>query len=257
MVLYMITFPLVYVSRIITHLFRNNATNQMSRDEVLAVMELGEKSGSINELEGDILESLIEQKSLSVQDIMTPKERIFALNEEMSIKEANKAIRDHKYSRIPLYRGAEGNICSLIYRKKILQAMLDKKKKKPLKHFASEVAFVDMNLTLFDLLKLFINKKEHLFVVIDKKKNLVGIVSLDDVISATLGVVYVPEQQSETQGVAENVPLDSKNVETSIENFEIMTKDADYTETNDIGAMENTERELDSKDIKFSLAQKD
>ena len=92
---------------------------------------------------------------------MTPKERIFALNEEMSIKEANKAIRDHKYSRIPLYRGAEGNICSLIYRKKILQAMLDKKKKKPLKHFASEVAFVDMNLTLFDLLKLFINKKEH------------------------------------------------------------------------------------------------
>ncbi len=257
MVLYMITLPLVYVSRIITHLFRNNATNQMSRDEVLAVMELGEKSGSINELEGDILESLIGQKSLSVQDIMTPKERIFALNEEMSIKEANKAIRDHKYSRIPLYRGAEGNICSLIYRKKILQAMLDKKKKKPLKHFASEVAFVDMNLTLFDLLKLFINKKEHLFVVIDKKKNLVGIVSLDDVISATLGVVYVPEQQSETQGVAENVPLDSKNVETSIENFEIMTKDADYTETNDIGAMENTERELDSKDIKFSLAQKD
>lgn len=84
-----------------------------------------------------------------------------------------------------------------------------------------------------------------------------GIVSLDDVISATLGVVYVPEQQSETQGVAENVPLDSKNVETSIENFEIMTKDADYTETNDIGAMENTEIELDSKDIKFSLAQKD
>lgn len=156
-----------------------------------------------------------------------------------------------------MYRGAEGNICSLIYRKKILQAMLDKKKKKPLKHFASEVAFVDMNLTLFDLLKLFINKKEHLFVVIDKRKNLVGIVSLDDVISATLGVVYVPEQQSETQGVAENVPLDSKNVETSIENFEIMTKDADYTETNDIGAMENTEIELDSKDIKFSLAQKD
>lgn len=132
-----------------------------------------------------------------------------------------------------------------------------KKKKKPLKHFASEIAFVDMNLTLFDLLKLFINKKEHLFVVIDKRKNLVGIVSLDDVISATLGVVYVPEQQSETQGVAENVPLDSKNVETSIENFEIMTKDADYTETNDIGAMENTEIELDSKDIKFSLAQKD
>lgn len=186
--LYWIVFPLVYVSRIITRLFKNNATNQMSRDEVLAVMELGEKSGSINELEGDILEHLIEQKTLSVKDIMTQKKQIFALDEEMSVKEAIKATKEHKYSRIPLYAGAKNNICSLVYRKHILQAMLDKKKKKPLKHFAKEITRVNENMNLLDLLEQFISKKEHLFAVIDTRENLVGIVSLDDVISATLSV---------------------------------------------------------------------
>ena len=154
----------------------------MSRDEVLAVMELGEQSGSINELEGDILEHLIAQKSLNVKDILTPKEQIFALDQEMTIKEAIKVTNKHEYSRIPLYSNTLDNICLVAYRKNILRAMLDKKKKKPLKDFAKQISRVDENLNLLDLLEKF------LFVVINKKEQLVGIVSLDDVIHATLSV---------------------------------------------------------------------
>ena len=186
--LYWITFPLVYISRVITRLLKNNHTNQMSRDEILAVMELGEKSGSINELEGDILEHLIEQKSLKVKDIMTPKEQIFALDKQMSIKESIKATKEHKYSRIPLYAAIPSNICSVVYRKNILQAMLNGKKKKMLKDFAKDITKIEENVSLLDLLEQFINKKEHLFAVVDKRNNLVGIVSLDDVIMATLSV---------------------------------------------------------------------
>ncbi|STQ86673.1 DUF21 domain-containing protein [Helicobacter muridarum] len=187
-IFYWIVFPLVYISRIITRIFKDNKTNQMSRDEVLAIMELGEKSGSINELEGDILEHLIAQKSLSTKDIMTKKSNIFALDEEMSIKDSIKALKEEKYSRIPIYNNIPSNICSMVYRKDILQSHLKGKKKKALKSIARNITKVQENLGLLDLLDLFINKKEHLFVVLDDRNNIVGIVSLDDVIDAILNV---------------------------------------------------------------------
>ena len=38
------------------------------------------------------------------------------------------------------------------------------------------------------LLRLFILRHKHLFAVLDKNKNLVGVVSLEDTINAVLGV---------------------------------------------------------------------
>ncbi len=192
---YWITFPLVYISRILTRIFKDNQSQQMNRDEVLAVVELGEQSGSINELESDILEHLIAQKSLSTKDIMTPKSQIFSMDEETSVKEAVKLTQEHKYSRIPLYTLLPNNITSLIYRKNILQARLNGKKKKPLKVFAKHITKVEEHLGLLDLLEKFISKKEHLFLVVDSRDNLVGIVSLDDVINAVLNV-GIDEEES-------------------------------------------------------------
>ncbi|WP_297813451.1 CNNM domain-containing protein [uncultured Helicobacter sp.] len=188
LVLYCITFPFVYISRIITHLFKRKDVDQMSRDEILAIMDLGEKSGSINELEGDILEHLILQKTLQTKDIMTPKEKIFALNEGISIEESVRVSSVYKYSRIPLYTDTIDKINSIVFKRNILQANLEKRGKEALKSIAKNIIKVESEMGLLDLLEKFILQKEHLFLVIDGKQNIVGIVALEDVINAALGV---------------------------------------------------------------------
>ncbi|WP_301199250.1 CNNM domain-containing protein [Helicobacter rodentium] len=188
LVLYCITFPFVYVSRIITRLFKRDNASQMSRDEVLAIMNLGEKSGSINELEGDILEHLILQKDLKTRDIMTLKEKIFALSEATSIEESLKIPDVHKCSRIPLYAEDSGEIASIVFKKSILQASLEKRGKEALKSIAKHITKVESEMGLLDLLEKFIAQKEHLFLVVDSEQNAIGVVALEDVMSATLGV---------------------------------------------------------------------
>ena len=186
--LYCRTFPFVYISRIITHLFKRKDANQMSRDEILAIMDLGEKSGSINELEGDILEHLILQKTLKVKNIMMPKEKIFALQEEMSIEESLNIPNVHRYSRIPLYADTIDQIHSIVFKKSILHASLEKRGKEALKKIAKNITKVESEMGLLDLLEKFILQKEHLFLVVDSEQNIVGVVALEDVINAALGV---------------------------------------------------------------------
>ena len=187
LVLYYLTFPFVYISRIITHLFKHKDTAQMSRDEILAIMDLGKKSGSINELEGDILEHLILQKNFKTKDIMTPKDKIFALDENLSIKEALAIPNTHKYSRIPLYAESLDQIHFLVFKKRILSESLKGGEEESLKTISKNITKVESQMGILDLLEKFILQKEMLFLVVEDKR-VVGVVALEDAINAALGV---------------------------------------------------------------------
>lgn len=186
-VMYYVAFPFVYISRGITFFFRKGNVERISRDEILALMELGEKSGSLDELEMDILEHIIGQKSIRVKDIMTPKKLIFTLDENLTIKQALKQSQKRKHSRIPLSADST-TITSLAYRKEILQANLKHKGQEPLKSIAKPFTSVKESMQVLMLLRLFILRHAHLFAVLDKKGNLVGIVTLEDALNAVLGV---------------------------------------------------------------------
>lgn len=213
-VMYYIAFPFVYISRGITFFFRKGNVEKISRDEILALMELGEKSGSLDALEMDILEHIIGQKSIKVKDIMTPVNLVYSLDENLSLKDALKETQKRKYSRIPISTQGEIipkdyptkeqkdskksqeisqstnknlNYC-LVYRKEILQANLKDKGDQPIKSIAKEFHTVKENMQVLMLLRLFILRHKHLFAVLDKNKNLVGVVSLEDTINAVLGV---------------------------------------------------------------------
>lgn len=224
-IFYYAIYPFVYISRVTTFFIKKKDAQQMSRDEILALMELAEQSGSLDELEMDILEHLMRQKSVKAGDIMTPKNLIFALNEDESISKALIKSQTHKYSRIPLVPNSASNSSpapdlnsqnahskpasnsqsknspnskpapnsfhlnlQLIYRQNLLQANLTNKGKESLKSIARQMRQVSVNMQVMSLLKLFILCKEHLFAVVDEKKEFIGIVSLEDTINAIFGV---------------------------------------------------------------------
>ena len=186
--LYYVAYPFVYISRIMTFFFRKKEVQKMSRDEILALMELAEQSGSLDELEMDILEHLMAQKSIKARDIMTAKSEMFALNESESIADSLQKVESRKYSRIPLIKGDSPKIDSLVYRQSILASNLTNKGESALKFIAKNMRLVSENMQVMSLLKFFVICREHLVGVVDDKKQLVGIVSLEDTIKAVFGV---------------------------------------------------------------------
>lgn len=187
-VYYYVLYPFVYISRIMTFFFRKKEVQEMSRDEILALMELAEQSGSLDELEMDILERIIQQKGIKARDIMTAKNQIFALNENENLNSALQKIETHKYSRIPLIQSNSDQINSLVYRQSILAGNLTDKGKSTLKSIAKNMRLVRDNMQVMSLLRLFVLCREHLVGVVDENKQFVGVVSLEDTINAVLGV---------------------------------------------------------------------
>ena len=185
--MYYVAFPFVYISRGITFFFRKNGVEKISRDEILSLMELGEKSGSLDALEMDILEHIIGQKSIRVKNIMTPKNLVFTLDENLTLTQALAQSQKRKYSRIPLIDSTK-QITSIAYRKDILRSNLKNKDKEILKNIAKPFNTVQENKQVLMLLRLFILRHAHLFIVLDKKGDYIGIVTLEDALNAVLGV---------------------------------------------------------------------
>lgn len=195
-VMYYIAFPFVYISRGITFLFRKDNVAKMSRDEILALMEMGEKSGSLSALEMDVLEHLILQKNLYTKDIMTDKSLVFSLDSNTSLKQALIESNKRTFSRIPLIAYDENGaqeVSALAHRKRILRANLNGEGKERLDCIAKPMRKVRADMPVLALLRLFVMKREHLFAVVessapDSNAVFVGVVSLEDAIHAVLGV---------------------------------------------------------------------
>ena len=82
-------YPLVWVAEGLTRLIaRGKVEHVFSRDEFIAMADIGKRTGHINEHESRIIQNLFRLGSLRVTDIMTPRVVISAFPQDMTIEEA-------------------------------------------------------------------------------------------------------------------------------------------------------------------------
>jgi len=119
--LIVLMYPLVVVSEALTRLItRGKTAHKFSREEFLAMVGFGQKSGEIDEHESKIIQNLFRFRSLKVTDVMTPRVVITALSEDMPVSEAQKALRHCPFSRLPLYGENIDDITGFALKDKIM-----------------------------------------------------------------------------------------------------------------------------------------
>lgn len=189
-----ITFPLVWVSKLITRFVKpKKQQDNMSREEILAASEIGQKEGSISKKEQNIIENLLTLKQHSSADILTPRSVVFALQSDSTIKQALRCQKLYHYSCIPIYGESLDDIVGIVYAKDILEAASKKQKERKIHEFMHHVRTIDIHLSVLDILRLFINTNERFFVIHDQYGQFVGIVTLEDTIETLLGEEIIDE----------------------------------------------------------------
>ena len=169
-------------------------------EEFMILVSEGAREGTIEREEVELIDRTLDLGEMDVREVMVPKHRVFALPEDMKVREALKVLRGVKFSRIPVYRDSLDNVTGILYTRKILPLLLKPEDfDRPIKDFADEPFFITEFLTLDELLDQMQKTRRHMAVVVDEYGNTAGIVTLDDILREIVG--ELPDEKSGSEEV--------------------------------------------------------
>ena len=192
--LIILTYPFVKLSEIITKII-NPASKEptLSREEFSAMAEQGLQEGIFEEEESNIFKNLIRFSTLKAKDIMTPRIVVMKFSEEISIQEALSQKDKLRVSRLPIFKHDEEDITGYILKNDLYEQLSLGNGDQSLSSIQREILIVPENISLKDLLPKFIDRQEHIAVVVDEYGGLSGVITMEDVIETLLGIEIVDE----------------------------------------------------------------
>lgn len=156
-------------------------------EELLSYLAVSAEGGAVGRKEKEIIENVLNFKSVTAEDVMTPRVMMFTLNANLKVKDVVTDVISLPYSRIPLYEKTKDEIVGIIHIKSVFKLIKEKKINVKLKGLAEKPLFVPETILLVDLLKLFQEKKMHMAIVIDEFGGIRGLVTITDLIEELVG----------------------------------------------------------------------
>lgn len=195
--IYYLCFPLVVMSQFLTRLFTRKNAQTVSREEVAALTNIGEREGVFMKNESKIINNLVRMEKVKVHSIMTPRTVVLAAQEDMTLVEffANKKFLT--YSRIPVYTEDIDDITGFVLKTDILLHLANGKKNIKLKEIKRDIMVCYENTSITKFYDLMVSRKEQIALVIDEYGGMDGIVTLEDVIETILGLEITDESDKQ------------------------------------------------------------
>ncbi len=194
----LVTYPFVWLSESLSGLFRHRGENgnKVSRDELVAMAEMGEDEGSIDEQESDIIENLMKLDDVKAEDVMTPRSVVFALQKDQTVGDVSEKYSPIIFSRIPVFKNGLDDIVGFVQRFHIMNKQAEDQFDVQIHQITEDVHTVLEKDSISDILNTFVQRREQIFIVADEFGTTTGIITLEDAIETLLGVEIVDEMDS-------------------------------------------------------------
>lgn len=242
-VLYKILQPLIaLLSNFANWIIRKLGSDQslqptITEDELEFLLEVGERSGVIEDVKKDMISGVFEFDETKVREIMTPRTDIIAVEKGVSLEETVKAIMQSGHSRLPVYDEQIDKIMGILFAKDVLKLLADPKRAaRPFSvtHIMREPQFVPESKHLIEIFKELKQSKNHMAVIIDEYGGTAGLVTMEDILEEIVGDIqdeFDSEEDPITQ-VGDNTfdVAGFVNISEFAEHFEIDEKFAEDVE---------------------------
>jgi CBS domain containing-hemolysin-like protein len=155
--------------------------------DVEALLEAGEEEGILEENDRDLVRSAVEFGDKLVRDVMTPRPQVFAVPETLTLEEFLEQLREHNFSRVPVFAGSIDNVTGLAFAHDLLQIADEEARTRTVASIQRPAAFVPETKRGYELLREMQREKQHMRIVIDEYGGVSGLVTIEDLLEQIVG----------------------------------------------------------------------
>lgn len=186
--------PVVWLAARVTGLVAGKRSEDViTGRDIRAMARLGLRTGGISLYQEKAIANILSLDQKSAEDVMTPRTVVFSLDAGLTLEQAAKAPRRWEHSRFPVYDEDPEDIVGIVRTSELFMALAEGREDLRLADIMKPVHFVTEGARLSQVLKEFLDLRQHLFVVLDEYGGFSGIISLEDILEEVLGQEILDE----------------------------------------------------------------
>ena len=174
--------------RLISHLFRHSPDAGITEEELITMVDQAENEGGLDQEESALIRSAIEFGDLEVEEILTPRVDIVAVEDTDTMDEIARVFAESGYSRLPVYHEDIDNIVGVIHEKDFHAARYHGQN--DVSALVSNILYTTATTKISDLLRILQKAKAHMVIVVDEYGGTEGLCTLEDIVEELVGEIW-------------------------------------------------------------------
>ncbi len=168
----------------------------MTSDDIIAVVDAGAEAGVLKNQEHYLIENIFDMQQRTVTSTMTIREYIVSLDKSFNRQQIIETLKENSHSKLIITDGSLDKILGYVESHTLLTLYLQEENVKLTDNRVLRKAlFIPDTLSLFEVLELFKSSGEDFAVIINEYALVVGIVTLNDVMSIVMGELVSSEEE--------------------------------------------------------------
>ena len=185
---------LTFSADLVLHLLGKHepAKETVTEEDIVYLAREGAVSGTVEKEEHEFIRRVFRFTDRNVSTIMIPRTEIVAIEVGTPLTEVIETFLSSGYTRLPLYEDSLDNIVGVLYAKDLLRSRTrteQAEKEVDLQAIARPPFFISEYQHVDDLLTTFRGKGIHIAIVIDEYSQIIGLVTLEDVLEELVGEI--------------------------------------------------------------------
>ena len=179
-------------------LFRISTVRQdnMTPEDIIAMVDAGAEAGVLKTQEHYLIENILDMQQRTVTSTMTTRENIVFLEKSFSRQQTLETLQTNSHSKLLIADGSIDKVIGYVESHTLLTSYLQEEKLDLTdQRILRKALYIPDTLSLYEVLELFKSSGEDFAVIINEYALVVGIVTLNDVMSIVMGELVSNEEE--------------------------------------------------------------
>ena len=174
--------------KLLGHFVHSGEADTITEGELMTMVSEAENDGELTDRESELIRSAIEFDDVEVEEILTPRVDVVAVEDNIPLEELAQTFAESGYSRLPVYHGTIDNIIGVVHEKDFYIARLKKATK--IDDLVVPTLYTTGSTQISQLLRTLREQHHHLAVVVDEYGGTEGIITLEDILEELVGEIW-------------------------------------------------------------------